>query len=204
MSSIIAPESTAFSQQLTEADGGLQVVGEQSEANIIEIKGDAEIGIVGGNLADTITTGAGDATVFAGDGDDMIMGGIGNDILRGGEGNDTIKGGPGDDTILGGAGDDVIKGGIGSDLLKGGEGNDIFEFAARDFEGGEMDEIVDFEAGELADVIKIFGAGIGADTAVAYNPDTGMVSVDGQDIVDIGEGLDVEANLNENDNWELF
>ena len=201
MSSLIAPITTPFAQDLSDVDGGLDVVGQQGVENVIDIKGDAELGVVGGKLADTISTGAGDAIVFGGDGDDVITAGIGNDILRGGKGDDVIMGGKGDDTILGGKGDDTIKGGMGSDFLKGGSGDDVFQFGVQDFADGAVDEIADFEPGELADVIKIFGA---ADATVAYNPETGMVSVDGQDVIDVGENLDIEATKNDNDTWELF
>ncbi len=202
MSSIISPDNTALAQESFNPDGGLNVVGFQDQENIIEIKGDAPVGIIGGNLADTITTGAGDAQVFAGAGDDIITGGNGNDILRGGNGNDFIKGGLGDDFLSGGAGDDTLRGGLGSDTLKGGTGNDVFEFGVKEFADGSMDKIVDFKADGFADKIKIFGA---SDAAVVYDATSGMITIDGKDAIEIGKDLDIEpGTTNENGTWELF
>ncbi|MDJ0595782.1 MAG: calcium-binding protein [Pleurocapsa sp. MO_226.B13] len=214
MSHIVSPDNTESLLETPTADGGLHVVAQQDEENIIEIKGDAEVGIVGGKLADTITTGAGDAAVFTGDGEDVITGGTGDDIFRGGEGDDVIRGGLGADIIIGGAGNDILRGGRGGvdadgnpmgDILKGGSGDDIFEFAASEFEDGSMDEIVDFKADGFADTIKIFGVGSTEEGAVTYDADTGMVSINGQEAIDIGMNQDVEFKTNEdNDTWELF
>lgn len=212
MSSIVSEDNTPSLLETTSPDGGLEVVAQQDEENIIEIKGDAEVGIIGGDLADTITTGAGDASVFTGDGADMITGGTGDDIIRGGEGDDIIRGGLGADIILGGAGDDVLRSGFGGmdedgnpigDTIKGGSGDDIFEFAISEFEDGSMDKITDFKAGMDADTIKIYG--VGEDGTVTYDPTSGMVSINGQEAIDIGEGQDVGFKTNEdNDTWELF
>ncbi len=202
MSSIVSPENTALSQSSMNPDGGMQVVGQQGAENFIEIKGDASVGIIGGNLVDTIITGAGDARVFAGDGDDIIMGGNGNDIFRGGNGNDLIKGGLGDDFLIGGAGDDTLRGGLGSDTLKGGTGDDVFEFAVQEFAGDSMDKIVDFKADGFADKIKIFGA---SDADVVYDATTGMITIGGKGAIEIGKDLDIGPGAtNENGTWELF
>ena len=202
MSSIVSPDNTALSQSSMNPDGGLDVVGQQGAENFIEIKGDAPVGIIGGGLADTIITGAGNAQVFVGGGDDVITGGNGNDIFRGGDGNDLIKGGLGDDFLIGGAGDDTLRGGLGSDTLKGGTGNDVFEFAVQGFADESTDKIVDFKAGGFADKIKIFGA---SDADVVYDATTGMITVDGKDAIEIGKDLNIEpGTTNENGTWELF
>ena len=202
MSSIVSEDNTALLQESFNPDGGMQVVGQQDAENFIEIKGDASVGIIGGGLADTIITGAGDAIVFTGSGDDIIMSGNGNDILRGGDGKDFIKGGLGDDFLIGGAGDDTLRGGLGSDTLKGGDGNDVFEFAVNEFADDSMDKIVDFKAGGFADKIKIFGA---SDADVVYDATTGMIAIDGKDAIEIGKDLDIEPGAtNENGTWELF
>jgi len=202
MSSVIAPESTgAYTADFIEGSG-LVIQGSEGEENLIRVMGDADVELtLAGESADMVDLGAGDDQVFTGEGDDIIMSGNGNDILRGGEGDDMIYGELGDDTIIGGEGNDVIRGGLGSDLLKGSAGDDVFEFAATEFEGGEMDEIADFQAENFDDVIKIFGS---ADTTVAYDAETGIVSVDGTEAIQIAEGLDIEATQNENDTWELF
>ena len=188
----------------------LEIVGQQGEENIIEVKGDSPITLFGGSLNDEITTGAGDASVFGGDGNDLIQGGIGDDIFLGGEGDDIISSGLGADFVFGGAGDDTIRGGLpGMDLdnpigdtLDGGAGADVFEFALDEFVSGAVDEIVDFQADEFADSIRIFGVG---DGSVSYNADTGIVSVNDQEAIDIGTDLDVEATReDDSDTWELF
>ncbi|WP_019507954.1 calcium-binding protein [Pleurocapsa sp. PCC 7319] len=203
MSSIVSPDNTTSLQEVINPDGGFDVVGQQNEANLIEIRGDAPVGIVGGKEGDVVTTGAGDAAVFTGDGDDIINGGSGDDILRGGEGNDNIKGFVGDDFISGGEGDDVIRGGFGSDTLKGDAGDDIFEFAASEFEDGSLDEIKDFKAEGDADMIKIFD-GTGEIGSVEYNDQTGIVSINGTEAIDIGSGQDITIDENDQGTWELF
>ena len=208
MSSIVSPDNTDLLTQVEGPDGGLDVVGQQDEENIIEIKGDAEVGIVGGSLNDVITTGAGDAQVFTADGDDFIMGGNGDDIFRGGAGDDTIIGGLGADVLIGGEGNDILRGGLGGvdedgnpmgDTLKGGAGDDVFEFAA--FESGTgFDKIVDFQADGFEDKIRIFG--VGENGSVTYDAETGLVSINGQEAIDIGKGLDI--NPEDDENFELF
>ena len=209
MSNIVDANNTESLLETTSADGGLDVVGQQEEANVIEIRGDADVGIIGGQMDDVITTGAGDAAVFTGDGNDEIMGGTGGDIFRGGEGDDEIFGGIGADTLLGGEGDDILVSGRGGldddgnpigDVMKGGTGNDIFRFAADEI-GTGVDLITDFKDDGFDDTIRIFG--VGSDADITY--ENGVVSVDGQDLVDIGTGQDVTIEYNEDkDSWDLF
>ena len=61
MSSMVSQTSSDFATEVMTPDGGLEVTGQLDEENIIEIEGDAKLGIIAGNLTDTITTGAGDA-----------------------------------------------------------------------------------------------------------------------------------------------
>ena len=75
---------------------------------------------------------------------DLLMGGAGNDRIYGQDDADTLQGGTGDDTLDGGIDDDVLEGGAGADVLTGGQGDDTFIYAA----------------GEGADTITDFGAGI--------------------------------------------
>ena len=211
MSSIVSLE-IAGSDFATQIVGeNLEILGQQGRENIIEVEGDSPITIVGGALADEITTGAGDASVFGGDGNDTIMGGIGDDVLLGGEGDDMIEGGIGADFIFGGAGNDTITSGLSGedsdgdpigDILSGGDGADVFEFAAKEFDSGATDEIVDFQADGFADAIRIFGVSEGE---VSYDANSGMVSINGKEVIDIGEGLDVEAQQQgDSDTWELY
>ena len=202
MSSIVGSENSESLLETMGLDGGLEIVAQQDRENTIEVKGDAKVSIVGGSLMDTITTGAGNAIVFTGDGNDMITGGNGNDVLRGGEGDDIIRAGLGNDTVIGGEGNDVLRGGMGADVLKGGVGDDIFEFSASEFEDGVMDRIVDFQDDDFADSIKIFG--VGAEGSVSYDSATGMVSVNGNEGIDIGAGKDLNIEVNDRGTWELF
>ena len=170
----------------------LEVISPQDEENIIEVlpNGDesgTSLTIIGGALNDSIDLGvAGGSTALGLDGDDMIMGGAGNDLLDGGEGDDTLNGG------------------MGVDLLRGGAGNDIFEFLTSDFEAGEIDQIFDFQTGDgedIADTIKIMGVSEG----VSYDSDTGLLSVDGEEAIQIGKGLDVDiSQMDDTDTWEVF
>lgn len=182
----------------------LEIIGQQGEKNIVEIKLDSPITFMGGTMDDTITAGAGDATIVAGDGNDTIVGRIGDDILIGGEGNDTIEGGAGADSIFGDAGNDVLRSGtsgMGSDTIKGGDGADVFEFDAFEFSSGAVDEIVDFKADDFADAIKILGVGEGT---VSYDENTGMVSINGKEVIDIGEGQGDLTIEKQDDTWEIF
>lgn len=231
MSSIVSPENTDSLLESQSPDGGLDVIGQQNEENLIEIKGDAPVGIIGGALKDTVTTGAGDADVFTGDGNDIIFGGNGDDILRGGDGDDQIRGGLGADVLLGGAGNDTLRGGLPAideegnllpildgdgnpildedgnqlvgDTLNGGTGNDVFEFSVSEFDPRVVDTIEDFKANGDADMIKIFDQP-GEILNVEYDAGTGIVSINDIESIDIGEGQDVTIQENDQGTWELF
>ncbi|MEM7593605.1 MAG: hypothetical protein AAF383_19195 [Cyanobacteria bacterium P01_A01_bin.83] len=188
----------------------LEIVAQQGEKNTIEAQGDSPITIFDGSLNDDIKTGAGDASVFGGDGNDSIIGSIGNDNIQGGAGNDIIHSGMGADFVFGGAGKDTIRGGLSGgteenpigDVLSGGDGADVFEFVAQELDSGAVDKIVDFQADGLADSIEILGVTNGA---VTYDPQTGLVSINGQEAIDIGTGLDVDVYIKEGtDTWALF
>lgn len=218
MSFIISENTTdSVVENFSEAGGLVLQPANAEEPLIIEVKGDAEAEITGGQLGDLITTGAGDAIIFSAEGDDEVLGGIGNDIIRGGDDDDIIKGGLGADLLIGGAGDDILNGGLGGedaegnplgDTLKGGTGNDIFQFAVGpdgEFKDGEIDEIVDFKADGFADTIKLFGLGSTNPEAVTYDPETGMISINGQEAIDIGTDQEVSFKVSEDgDTWELF
>ena len=212
MSSIVTmatPDS--INTPTTIVGDNLDIIAPQGQENIITVEGDSPITIIGGALNDTITAGAGDANILAGKGDDLVEGGIGDDTLQGGDGKDTIHGGMGADFIFGGAGNDLIKGGLPGmaengepmgDTLVGGSGEDIFEFAKSEFESGAVDEILDFQADGFADLIRIVGVG---DGDVSYDPETGIVSIDGKEAIDIGTDLDLGVSKKEGtDTWELF
>jgi Ca2+-binding RTX toxin-like protein len=206
MSTIISPDNTESLLETTTPDGGFAVVAQQDQENIIEIKGDAPVAIIGGSKGDIITIGKGDGNIFTGGGDDIINGGAGDDVFRGGEGNDSIKCFVGDDILQGGEGNDTLNGGFGNDTLKGGTGEDIFEFSASEYQQGSLDIIKDFKNNAFADKIKIFGVADGS--AVTYDRQSGYVSLDDQQIINIGKNLNIQIDApGENDQkgtWELF
>jgi len=178
MSSIVSLATPGSTFDTTIVGENLEIIGQQGEENIIEVKGDSPITIVGGSLEDTITAGAGDASIISGDGDDML------NLIRGGLPGMDSDGNPMGDTIRGGAGED------------------IFEFAKGEFDSEAVDEIVDFKADGFADLIRIFGV---TDGGVTYDSETGLVSINGQEAIDIGTGLDVDINQQgDSDTWELF
>lgn len=152
--------------------GGMDMYGAEDQENNLNGTEESD-SIVGSNL------------------NDIINGGNGFNYLNGKDGNDTITGGDDIDFILGGAGDDVINGKGGSDNIFTGSGKDtiVLEF----FDG--VDTISDFDVDE--DIIRI--KGVGADADVKYDEATGKLSVNAQDIADLGAGLDFD-----DDNYEIF
>ena len=202
MSSIVSLEIEGSPFVMTTTGSNLNVTGFANLENTIEVENidPSSITLTGGELADKITLmGEGGATISGLGGDDYIIGGLGDDTLLGGLGNDTIMGGAGADIINGGDGEDVIKGGMGADLLEGGAGDDVFEFMADEFASDEVDEIRDFE--DMDDIIKIMG--VGESSTVSYDEVTGMVSIDGKSVIDVGEGMDIEVEKTD-EGWELF
>ena len=187
MSSILATGSTtpAFISEGINADGGLDIIGNDDLSNIIKIV-DSEIGdpggdfVVGGSLGDIIDSSGGDDTILAGAGDDFIAGGEGSDVIQGGEGNDFSRGGAGADHIM------------------GGEGMDIFEIKGDDFASGEIDRYLDFEEG--VDILKVSGVS----ETVSYDSNTGEVKVGDDTIALIGEDLDIDVTQLDDDTYDLF
>lgn len=206
MSSILADVSTTpFIDLSSDPASGLDIIGQEDRPNIFIVEGDGDDGIIGGNDFDLINAGLGDDRITSLDGDDQIFGEAGDDIIRAGEGDDILDGGLDDDILIGGDGDDILDGGQGVDIMTGGAGNDIFEFFGEDIVAGELDVVTDFTQGEggVEDVIKI--SGIGENATVEYDNISGRVSVDGQDIIQLDSGLDLNVeNSDGNDTWELF
>ncbi|MEL6438741.1 MAG: hypothetical protein AAFQ80_05730 [Cyanobacteria bacterium J06621_8] len=194
--------------QATIVGENIEFIAPQGEDNIINAHGDCDVTIFGGSEDDAITsTGPGDASIFGGDGHDTITTGLADDIIQGGEGDDVISSGPGADFIFGGDGRDTIRSGqSGSifhpegDIISGGDGEDLFEFQQNEF-GGAIDQIVDFQADGFHDLIRIMGV---TDGDVTYDPDTGLVSINGEAVIDIGTGLGVDVNEVGDNTWEIF
>ncbi len=146
--------------------GGLFAVGEEDTTNIFFFE-DTNDFAIGGNEVDIIMSMGGDDNVSGTGGADFLFGGLGNDLVRGG------------------TGDDLVVGSEGADLLVGGDGSDIFEFFANQFTPGELDIILDFEP--EADALVIVGS-----TDISYDPISGLLSVDGREVVSLAADLDLD------------
>ena len=205
MSSILSGTTPLLENTLE--DGGLDIIGKQTSSNLFFVEGDGDDIITGGLQFDRIEAGDGDDFVSGLDGDDQLFGEGGDDTLLGGEGDDLLIGGPGDDHLIGGEGNDILIGGPGVDILIGGAGSDQFVFHADDLIAGEIDKIIDMSNpvgdNQLGDVIKL--QDIGSDAIVEYDSQTGLISVNGEDFIQLDAGLDITVdNVDGNDNWELF
>ncbi|MEO1377146.1 MAG: calcium-binding protein [Cyanobacteria bacterium J06635_10] len=147
--------------------GGIFAVGQEDQTNILMF-GETNDVAAGGDEVDIIMANGGDDNIMGAEGTDFVFAGIGDDIVRGGEG------------------DDVLVGNEGFDVLIGGGGSDIFEFFADQFIEGEIDLILDFEPGE--DAVLVVGS-----TDVSFNANTGLLSVDGLEVVQLDPGLDLDV-----------
>lgn len=83
---------------------------------------DVPILALGGNGADTLSSGALGDLLVGNEGNDTVDGGAGNDQLNGSEGDDTLRGGVGDDVLQAGPGADDVDGGPGSDEVRAHDG----------------------------------------------------------------------------------
>ena len=129
-----------------------------------------------------------------GQGVDIIQAGDGDDNIQGGAGADFVFGGFNDDIVRGDEGDDVLVGQQGSDIAIGGAGSDIFEFFADQFSVGEVDTILDFDVDR--DAIVIVGS-----TDVSYDSVTGLVSVDGNELIEVAPNLEAEVVTRANSSY---
>jgi Ca2+-binding RTX toxin-like protein len=84
--------------------------------------------IDGGDGADAIYAGSGDATLIGGAGNDLIQAGSGNDTLFGDDPNNPLA--AGDDTLIGGHGTNVMTGGLGADTFYAGSKDTVTDFNA--------------------------------------------------------------------------
>jgi Ca2+-binding RTX toxin-like protein len=112
--------------------------GNDTLANIQDVKGSSFGDALSGNAANNVLTGNGGNDALSGNaGDDTINGGAGADQAGGGAGNDTMRGAEGSDAMQGGTGNDSLQGGQGGDTLLGQKGNDdLFGNAQPDFLNG--------------------------------------------------------------------
>jgi Ca2+-binding RTX toxin-like protein len=169
--------------QGTNSFGGEDIIAKFEMPNFIKIDGNTKDLVSGGMESDTIYSGGGNDSISGNDGDDNLFGEAGNDI---------IKGGAGDDTIMGGAG---------ADIMTGGTGSDQFVFSSSDLDGS-LDIIQDFTLEE--DVIRFEGIGSGA--SVLYDPSSGVISIDGKDVLKLDENLSIGSDdiKNNGNDWEIF
>lgn len=199
MSVIVDPTEPAVRTPLPE--GGFEILGIEDLRN--ELPGSINSDrIVGGNLDDLLSGLDGADTIEGGAGNDGISGGLGDDLLSGQDGNDTLSDVSGANAIAGGAGDDRLIVESGASTLTGDEGRDIFQldFTAQSDRleassieelGITISEITDFQSGEDRIAIQ----GLGGTEAPVYNRDTGIVALDGVEIVKLAS----ELNISEDD-----
>ena len=88
--------------------------------------------------------------------------------------------------------------------MTGGSGDDVFELVVEDLFDGSIDKITDFsESDKFKDIIRL--RGIAGDAVVEYDSDTGLISVRGEDIIQVDPGLDINIdNIDGDGIWELF
>lgn len=144
--------------------------------------------ITGTAGADVIVlTGAGASTVSAGAGNDMVQAGTGSDVLQGNQGADSISGGGAADTIHGGQDNDVLQGNVGADYMTGDSGADVvYGGQGSDFMQGNTGS--DTISGDAGSDIVLGGQG---DDRVSGGDGDDIVSGDlGNDTVNGGAGAD--------------
>ncbi len=166
MSIIVNPTNPASSSPL--ANGGFNLSGFADRSNRL----------IGSEQGDSIT---------GGDLADVLSGLAGNDTIRGLSGNDVIVDCDGEDVLDGGAGQDrlIVRGG--GDVLTGGSELDRFEIDLTQRLVNALDRITDYQRGE-----KIVIKGNAPTGEIGYNQTTGRLSLDGQEIVQLSPGLDID------------
>jgi Ca2+-binding RTX toxin-like protein len=150
--------------------------------------------IVGSDLADSLTGGAGNDSIDGRIGNDTIDGGAGDDTIEAGASisNDVVDGNSGNDVVNGNAGSSTINGGQGADLLNGLDGFDVLNGDDGDdtLSGGGENDIIDGGSGNDR---------ISGETAHDFiNGGAGNDTIDGGDgsnMLDGNEGDDVFENV---------
>ena len=168
MSSIIDPTTPFYSIENTE--GGLDIFGFQEEENRLQGT-EFDDNIFGGSLNDKL---------FGLDGDDLISGFEGDDVISGGSGNDTLIGGAGADAF-----DLFAEDFLPDDLSEDGTTDVVADDGSR-----ELDLIADFNPEE--DKIRLNN--VSSDSLVEYDPHTGILSVDGNEVAQLPAGLEIDAH----------
>ena len=202
MSEIINPTQPESTSSLP--DGGLDIRGFKDKENRLEGTEESD-SISGGNLADILSSMGGDDTIQGLDDDDTIFGGDGNDSLEGNIGDDSLESGLGQDTLIGGKGDDLLIAGNTLDILDGGAGRDLLiaSGGGNVLTGGVdpdrfglniaqktaeiLDEITDYEVGE-----KIVIQTTTATNDIDYDPETGILSVNDEEVLQLPIELEID------------
>jgi hypothetical protein len=203
MSAIISQTEPEISTPLI--DGGLDIQGFENQVNRLPGTENPD-SVSGGNLADVLSSFAGNDTIeglggnddiFGGDSNDLLRGGADNDSLDGGTGNDSLEGNDGDDLIISQDGNDTLDGGEGADriiasgennILTGGPGEDTFQFDLTEGIPTLINQITDYQIGE-----KIIVEGNTSTGELSYSQETGKLSLNDQEIAQlpIGTALDL-------------
>lgn len=134
------------------------IVGNCVDLGIYVNAGEGNDTIVGGDMPDSLTAGAGDDFVYGMGGNDWIDGNSGRDNLLGGDGDDRMYGGNGGDTLDGGNGRDVLYGEVGSNLYVTRDRNRDWVFATdatTNFVQGDLDRDLLYNASVMPEVSAV-------------------------------------------------
>ena len=102
-------------------------------------------------------------------------------VLAVNNGNDRLSGGPGNDLLI------VADG---NNTLSGGGGADTFQFDFSQEIPDSLNQISDFQPGRDSIVIQ----GVGDNNNASYAPNTGRISLNGQEIIQLDVGLNIDAD----------
>ncbi len=109
--------------------------------------------MIGNQIANALTGGAGNDVINGNEGNDVLTGDAGKDKMNGGTNNDLMTGGLANDKLTGGGGHDTLIGGAGADTHKGSGGNDVFKYSLiGDCVG---DSILGLAAGDTINLVDI-------------------------------------------------
>ena len=142
--------------------------------------------LMGNQLANVLTGGAGMDEIFGLAGNDRLSGLGGNDLLDGGAGNDTLLGGLGNDTLTGGIGNDVLTGGGDSDTASYASSTaavrvSLASIAAQNTGGAGTDT--------LSGIANLVGSSLN-DTLTGNTGNNSIEGGDGNDTINGGAGND--------------
>ena len=202
---------------LEKIDGGagvFDIIAGNADANILDFSNTELVNVL------AIVGAEGDDTIVGSHSDDFILGNAGSDTLDGGAGNDTLRGNAGDDLFVTNGidqGYDIIEGGAGVDTLRAGSGNDLLglreltpSHGLERIDGGDglfdivggnaEDNILDFSATELLNILAIFGAA-GDDVLTGSSGNDFILGGAGNDSLNGGGGNDILSGGAGNDTY---